>query len=105
MCSRTRPLLAHGCLQALGRGLLRSLEAGRFAKEGFLACRRLEAPSEYVILTRAHILVVTVPHIATSRWRPSLLWEAALGDVELCKTKSGGGTLLVQTPVDASGCA
>ena len=89
-------------LQALGRALLRNLEEGKYANEGFVACRQLQTSTEYIIVTRVHLLAVTIPYLATSSWAPSLTWAAALGDVELCRLQPGGGTglsVLVMQPV------
>lgn len=74
-------------LQALGRALLRTLEGGKYSHGGFVTCRQLSAPKGYLILTRIHILAVQLPHLATSRWAPTLTWAIALGDLQHCKTR------------------
>lgn len=89
-------------LQAFGRALLRSLEQGRYANEGFVACRQLHLSTEYIIITRVHLLAVSVPYLATSSWAPALTWAAALGDIELCKVQNGESaqlSVLVMQPV------
>lgn len=89
-------------LQAFGRALLQVLERGRYINEGFIACYQLRSSTAYIIITRVHLLAVSVPYIATSSWAPSLLWAAALGDIELCKVQDGAHAelnVLVMQPV------
>ena len=64
--------------------MLQRLENGRFLDEGFLTCRHLSASTEFIVVTRLHVLVVKLPHLATSHLAPALTWAAALGDVEHC---------------------
>jgi len=75
-------------MQALGRALLRTIEGGKYFNEGFVACHQLSVSTGFVIITRVHILAVSLPHLATSHWTPALTWAAALGDVEHCSISS-----------------
>ena len=74
-------------MQALGRALLRTLEDGNYSNEGFVTCRQLSASTAFIIITRVHILAVHLPHLATSCWTPTLMWAAAMGDIEICKRR------------------
>lgn len=76
------------CMQALGRALLCTLEGGKHSHEGFITCRQLSVSTGFLILTRVHVLVVNLPHLATSHWVPALTWAAALGDLEHCSISS-----------------
>ena len=82
--SCTQPSTCCAATQALGRAMLQRLENGRFLDEGFLTCRHLSASTEFIVITRMHVLVVKLPHLATSHLAPALTWAAALGDVEHC---------------------
>ena len=67
-----------------------------------MACRQLQSSTEYIIVTRVHLLAVAVPYLATSSWAPSLTWAAALGDIELCRVQPGESaelSVLVMQPV------
>ncbi len=72
----------------MGRGLLRTIEGGKYLNEGFVACHQLSVSTGFVIITRVHILAVSLPHLATSHWTPTLTWAAALGDLEHCRVSS-----------------
>lgn len=88
-------------VQALGRALLRTLEGGKYSHGGFVTCRQLSTPKGYLILTRIHILAVQLPHLATSRWTPTLTWAISLGDLQHCKTRQDSQhtlALLVMQP-------
>lgn len=100
-CSQ-QPLRSQACVvQALGRALLRTLEGGKYSHGGFLTCRQLLTPKGYLIITRVHVIAVQLPHLATSRWAPTLIWVIALGDLQHCKKRDDGGqtvALLVMQP-------
>lgn len=88
-------------LQALGRALLRSLEGGQYSRGGFVTCLQLSTPKGYLIITRVHVLAVHLPHLATSRWTPTLVWALALGDLQHCKARGDSKhtlALLVMQP-------
>ncbi len=72
----------------MGRALLRTLEGGKYINEGFVACHQLSVSTGFVIITRVHILAVSLPHLATSHWTPALTWAATLGDLERCSVSS-----------------
>ncbi|DBA81627.1 TPA: hypothetical protein ACH3X1_007382 [Trebouxia sp. C0004] len=86
--SAREPLSLYNYVNALGRTLLRTIEGGKYFNEGFVACRQLSVSTGFVIITRVHILAVSLPHLATSHWTPALTWAAALGDLEHCSISS-----------------
>ena len=100
-CSQ-QPLRSLACMvQALGRALLRTLEGGKYSHGGFITCRQLSTPKAYLIITRVHVIAVQLPHLATSRWAPTLTWAIALGDLQHCKKSNDGCqtiALLVMQP-------
>ena len=69
---------------------------------GFVTCRQLSSPTQFLIITRVHVMAVQLPNLATSRWTPTLIWAAALGDLEHCKKRSNSNDenlgLLVMQP-------
>ena len=81
-------------VQALGRGLLRTLEGGKYSHGGFVTCRQLSTPQGYIIITRVHVIAVQLPHLATSRWAPTLTWAIAFGDLQHCKKRDDGSHTL-----------
>ncbi|KAA6426828.1 MAG: Vacuolar sorting-associated [Trebouxia sp. A1-2] len=86
--SAREPLSLYKYVNALGRALLRTIEGGKYLNEGFIACHQLSVSTGFVIITRVHVLAVSLPHLATSHWTPALTWAAALGDLEHCSVSS-----------------
>ncbi|KAL0051145.1 hypothetical protein WJX82_002690 [Trebouxia sp. C0006] len=54
--SSREPLSLYNYVNALGRGLLRTIEGGKYLNEGFVACHQLSVSTGFVIITRVHIL-------------------------------------------------